>query len=161
MVKCREATVYVREMDIFLTMKVLEDTPAVPPPGKLCDEHGYSYEWINGHNHISLKIVFEYSVILKTSYQSWFLVYQRFFLKLVYFNTHDTFKGNWSFRSPSSNRVKRKCGKTITGRPVFRDGSPSSNRVKWECGQTSTERPVFFWNTRRFVAWTNQNPKTK
>ena len=28
-------------------------------------------------NHISLKTVFEYSVIRKTSYQSWFLVYQR------------------------------------------------------------------------------------
>ena len=43
-----EATVYVKESDIFLTMKVLEDTPAVLSPGKLCDEHGYSYEWING-----------------------------------------------------------------------------------------------------------------
>ena len=43
-----EATVYVKELDIFLTMKVLEDTPAVLSLGKLCDEHGYSYEWING-----------------------------------------------------------------------------------------------------------------
>ena len=42
-----EATVYVRELDIFLTMKVLEDTPAVVSLGKLCDEHGYSYDWIN------------------------------------------------------------------------------------------------------------------
>ena len=33
---------------IFLTMKVLENTPAVLSLGKLCDEHGYSYEWING-----------------------------------------------------------------------------------------------------------------
>ena len=29
-------------------MKVLEDTPAVLSPPKLCDEHRYSYEWING-----------------------------------------------------------------------------------------------------------------
>ena len=36
-----EATVYVRELDIFLIVKVLS-------LGKLCDEHGYSYEWING-----------------------------------------------------------------------------------------------------------------
>ena len=43
-----EATVYVKELDIFLTMKVLENTPAVLSLGKLCDEHGYSYEWING-----------------------------------------------------------------------------------------------------------------
>ena len=43
-----EAIVYVKELDMFLTMKVLENTPAVSSPGKLCDENGYSYEWING-----------------------------------------------------------------------------------------------------------------
>ena len=43
-----EATVYVKELDIFLTMKVLEDTRALLSLGKLCDEHGNSYEWING-----------------------------------------------------------------------------------------------------------------
>ena len=43
-----EAIVYVKESDIFLTMKVLENTPAVLSLGKLCDENGYSYEWING-----------------------------------------------------------------------------------------------------------------
>ena len=43
-----EAIVYVKELDIFLTMKVLENTPAVLSLGKLCNENGYSYEWING-----------------------------------------------------------------------------------------------------------------
>ena len=43
-----EATVYVKELDIFLTMKVLDNTPAVLSLGKLYDENGYSYEWING-----------------------------------------------------------------------------------------------------------------
>ena len=43
-----EAIVYVKELDIVLTMKVLENTPAVLSLGKLCDENGYSYEWING-----------------------------------------------------------------------------------------------------------------
>ena len=43
-----EATVYVKELEKLLTMKVLEDTPAVLSVGKLCDEHGYSYVWING-----------------------------------------------------------------------------------------------------------------
>ena len=46
--KHEEATVYVKELDIFLTMKVFENTPAVLSLGKLCDEHGHSYEWING-----------------------------------------------------------------------------------------------------------------
>ena len=36
-----EATVYVRELDIFLKMKLLGDTPAVLSLGMLCDEHGY------------------------------------------------------------------------------------------------------------------------
>ena len=43
-----EATVYVKELDIFLTMKVLENTPAELSLGKLCDGNGYSYEWIHG-----------------------------------------------------------------------------------------------------------------
>ena len=43
-----EATVYVKELGVFLTMKVLENTPAVLSLGKVCDENGYSYEWING-----------------------------------------------------------------------------------------------------------------
>ena len=43
-----EAIVYVKELDIFFTMKVLENTPAVLSLGKLCDENGYFYEWING-----------------------------------------------------------------------------------------------------------------
>ena len=43
-----EATVYVKELVIFLTMKVIENTPAVLSLGKLCDENGHSYEWTNG-----------------------------------------------------------------------------------------------------------------
>ena len=43
-----EATVYVKELVIFLTMKVLENTPAVLSLGKFCDENGHSCEGING-----------------------------------------------------------------------------------------------------------------
>ena len=43
-----EAIVYVKELGIFLTVKVLDNTPAVLSLGKLCDENRYSYEWING-----------------------------------------------------------------------------------------------------------------
>ena len=48
-----EATVYVKELEKFLIMKVLENTPAVLSLGKLCDENGYSYEWINGQKTTS------------------------------------------------------------------------------------------------------------
>ena len=77
-----EATVYVKESGIFLTMNVLEDASSVFSPGKLCDEHGYSYEWINGQKpHLIKKTVFGYSAIRRTSFRSWFLVYQRVLLQ--------------------------------------------------------------------------------
>ena len=40
-----EATVYVREMDLFVTVKLLKDTPAGLSLGTLCEDHGYSSEW--------------------------------------------------------------------------------------------------------------------
>ena len=67
-----EAIVYVKELDIFLTMKVLENTLEVLSNGKLCDENGYSYKWINGQNHISLKKEFGLFVTQRTSFLSWF-----------------------------------------------------------------------------------------
>ena len=59
-----EAIVYVKELDIFLTMKVLDNTPAVLSLGKLCDENGYSYEWINGQKPHLIKDGFR--IICKT-----------------------------------------------------------------------------------------------
>ena len=43
-----EATVYVKEFDKLLTLKVRENTPAVLSLGKFCDGNRYSCEWING-----------------------------------------------------------------------------------------------------------------
>ena len=43
-----EAIVYVKELDMFLTMKVFENTPVVLSIGKPRDENGCSCEWING-----------------------------------------------------------------------------------------------------------------
>ena len=36
------------ELDLFVTAMPLEDTPAVLSLGKLCEDHGYSYEWTSG-----------------------------------------------------------------------------------------------------------------
>ena len=41
----KEATVYVRELDLFVTVTLLEDTPTV---GKRCEELGYRYHWTSG-----------------------------------------------------------------------------------------------------------------
>ena len=43
-----EATVYVKELDIFLTKSPRGYASSFYRLEKLCDEHGYSYEWING-----------------------------------------------------------------------------------------------------------------
>ena len=40
-----EATVYVKELELFVTVMLLEETPAVLSLGKFCEEFGYSYHW--------------------------------------------------------------------------------------------------------------------
>ena len=75
-----DATVYVKELDVFLTLKVLENTPAVLSLGKLCDENGHSYEWINGQKPHLIKNGIRiqwHSAIRRTSFLSWFQACQR------------------------------------------------------------------------------------
>ena len=86
-----EATVYVKELDIFLTMKVLDNTPAVLSLGKICDENGYSYEWINGQKQHLIKkgIRIVQHRELRSDRGSWFV--NEFFLQPSLFNNHDTF----------------------------------------------------------------------
>ena len=67
-----EAIVYVKELEIFLTMKVLDNTPAVLSLGKLCDENGYSYEWINGQKRHLIKDGIQKFGIRRISFLSWF-----------------------------------------------------------------------------------------
>ena len=43
-----EATVYVKELDLFVTVMLLEETPAVLSLGKPCEDHGYTYHWTSG-----------------------------------------------------------------------------------------------------------------
>ena len=71
-----EATVCIREVDLFGTVKLLEDRPAVLSLGKLCEDHGYSCECTSGqkpHNKINGS---KYDVIRGT-YRSLSLVYRR------------------------------------------------------------------------------------
>ena len=67
-----EATVYVKELDIFLTVKVLENTSAVLSLGKLCDENGYSYGWIHGQKLHLIKTGSGNLAIRRTSFPLWF-----------------------------------------------------------------------------------------
>ena len=91
-----EAVVYVKELGIFLTMKVLENTPAVLSLGKLCDENGYSYEWINGQKpHLNIKRDSETLQLGELrSYRGSRLV--KFFLG-IFINFTDTYETGESF----------------------------------------------------------------
>ena len=44
-----EATVYVKELDLFVTVMLLKDTLARFALGQLCEDHGYNYHWTSGH----------------------------------------------------------------------------------------------------------------
>ena len=48
-----EAQENVHTLDLFVTVRLLEDTLAVPSLGKLCEEHGYTYEWASGQKATS------------------------------------------------------------------------------------------------------------
>ena len=44
-----EAKVYVEDLDLVVTVEVLKDTRLVLSLGRLCEDHGYSHEWIGDH----------------------------------------------------------------------------------------------------------------
>ena len=50
-----EATVHVKELGLFMTVMLLEDTPAVLSLGKLCEDHGYNCHWTSGQKPYLIK----------------------------------------------------------------------------------------------------------
>ena len=51
-----EATENVKELDLSVTVILLEETPAVLSLGKLCEDHGYTYHWTSGRKpHLTKK----------------------------------------------------------------------------------------------------------
>ena len=130
-----EATVYVKELEKFLTMKVLENTPAVLSLGKLCI-NGQKPHLTRGSRLVS-----------------------KFFLQFSFFNFHDTFKtGKWSsciflklVYFTNHNRVKRQRDSN-KGWSEW-DRFPSSTCVKFTCWTNRTGWPV--------VAQANRKSKNK
>ena len=39
---------YVHDLNLFVTVQLLAETPAVLSLGKLCEDHGFSFEWVSG-----------------------------------------------------------------------------------------------------------------
>ena len=51
-----EATVHVKELYLFVTVMLLEETPAVLSLGKLCEDDGYTNHWTSGQKpHLTKK----------------------------------------------------------------------------------------------------------
>ena len=70
-----EAIVYVKELDIFLTMKVLENTPAVNRSVSFAMKTDTNGSMVK--NHISLRTGFGYNATRRTSFLLWFQACQR------------------------------------------------------------------------------------
>ena len=48
--KSGEANVHFEDLDMFVTVQLLEDSPAVLSLGRLCVENGHTYEWNPGES---------------------------------------------------------------------------------------------------------------
>ena len=46
---------YVKDLDLVVTVQVLKDTPTVLSLGRLCEDHGYSHEWIGDQRPQKIK----------------------------------------------------------------------------------------------------------
>ena len=84
-----EATVYVRELDLFVKVMLLENTPAVLSLGKLCEEFGYSYHWTSGRTpHLTNKwqeISLQH-IKLRTIRRPWFINEFLHFIFIYFFD---------------------------------------------------------------------------
>ena len=144
---------YVKELDIFLTMKVLENTPAVLSLGKLCDENGYSYEWINGQKPHLIKT--EFRIICNTenfvpivvpglsSSSSGSSSISRTPMKQ---ESHSSSSSSSSSSSPTVSEIQIREREDATNSDIF--PVPVSNSVDDRSGQPDDETQA------------NKNPKT-
>ena len=72
----KEATEYVMELDLFVTVMRLEETPAVLPLRKLCEDHGYNIHSTSGQKPHLIKMAGRSIAIRRTTYHSLSLVYR-------------------------------------------------------------------------------------
>ena len=88
-----EAAVYVKELDKLLTMKVLQDTPAVFIAGKALRRTRILIRMDHRSkttSHLKRYSDSVYHRELRSDRGSWFI--NEFFLKFAFFKIHDTFK---------------------------------------------------------------------
>ena len=139
-----EATVYVRELDIFLTMKLLEDTPAVLSLGKLCDEHGYSYEWINGQKPHRIKN----GIRIQCNTENFVPVVVPGLSTTFSISSTSTSTTHEPTKIPKPNKKLGSRTGTGTRIPTYQEGCKNSQRILWmkEFLNTETHTRVLLMN---------------
>ena len=123
-----EATVYVKELDFFVTIKLLEDTPAVLSLGKLCEDHGKKYHWTRDSEwYVVRRVTFYLSAIFD---ESWFL-------------TTGLSTSSSSSSSPTSPTSSSQEAVTPTQHPASIRSKSMSDEVRGDSsrGPTETENP--------------------
>ena len=101
-----EATVYVKQLDLFVTVMLLQETPAVLSLGNSAKNMGIGIIGKAVRIHISSKTARELIAIYSTMYHLWFL-------------------GNkWIKRNPRRNRVNRCVLRS-------RSGCKNSEKIWW------------------------------
>ena len=111
-----EAQVFVHDLNQFVTVQLLEETP-VPSLGKLCEDKGYSYEWASGHKPRLTKQ--GKSIICKTEN----------FVALVVPGLSSLSESVSSSTSPSQDSLRREAEQT--SRKLVRIASSSSSSAQY------------------------------
>ena len=73
----RTCSFFFKELDLVVTVMLLENTPAVLSLGKLCEDHGHTNHWTSGRKPQLAKKARELIAKHQTLYHSLSLVYRR------------------------------------------------------------------------------------
>ena len=137
-----EATVYVKQLDLFVKIMLLEETPAVLSLVKLCEDQGFSYHWISGQNpHLIRSGKRTDCKKPPTMCHFWFLVYQRVLPQLrIYLFRHHLhhrsqhrstviqYRKNRGVEAPASER-SRGMNEELRGDPLH-ESTETENKIK-------------------------------
>ena len=126
-----EAQENVHDLDLFVTVQILNDTPAGLSLGKLCEEHGYSCEWASGQKpHLTTKD--GKNVLCKT--ENFVPLWSQDF-RHVPAQVHPRHAGFVESSNPASHDVTRKLRETAarklleTACRVFPNGWTTSQKI--------------------------------
>ena len=157
------AQVFVHDLDLFVTVQILNDTPAVLSQGKLCEDHGYSHEWVSGQKPRLTKDAKRYYLQdgqLRTSCRS--RVIHQFCKRFVFYIAITGLvekRGRNSVQEtgaiPRNSNIKIKRGMTrkirTTRFQILLNGWRSSKKILWtqNCLHPHTVLRNQIWNVLR------------